>query len=340
MNSGKLVSGAVLGACVSTFVSALLVGCGGSNEASEQIITPDENSSSNLNNNGGTQDTGSQTVTTSSNKLGAWIWYIDEAGLVKNNHQDMASYLHEMGVQRVFIKISDINYQWQQNKISFAGNNVSCGVWQDACEPENLKLYKDLGIEVWAWTYNDSHSYEEQADMLQAAYQVGYDGYVLDIEVEFDGNSAELEKLMQAHQLRIESLNIDRANFPIAVTTWGNPKDHDMDIALLDDYVDVFMPQTYVEKWGSAYVDDIAGAINIGDCEYRELGASRPVWHIVSHEDGILDADSLSEFVTYAGPNASVWRVSNSNLMTEIAAMDWHATEFQQQDCSENNFDM
>ena len=41
----------------------------------------------------------------SENKLGAWLWYIDEQGLVKGDHKSMANYLAEMGVKRVFIKI-------------------------------------------------------------------------------------------------------------------------------------------------------------------------------------------------------------------------------------------
>ena len=48
----------------------------------------------------------SNTVNVAENKLGAWLFYIDEPGLVRTNHADMATYLASMGVKRVFIKIS------------------------------------------------------------------------------------------------------------------------------------------------------------------------------------------------------------------------------------------
>lgn len=280
-------------------------------------------------------------VTTSENKLGAWIFYIDEPGLVHNNHQDMAAYLADTGVKRVFIKISDINYQWQNNKLTFTDTGVNCGVWQDACEPDNLQYYKDEGLEVWAWTYNDVHSFEEQADMLEAAIKVGYDGFVMDIEVEFDGKSDLLKQLLDAHQSRLNSLaDITPAHFKFTATSWGNPKDHAMDIGLIDQYVDAHLPQTYIEKWGGSYLTDIANAIRLGDCEYRDLGAQKPIWHIISHEDDILSAADFDQFINYAGPNVSIWRIASQDKMTELNAIDWGVTSFESQDCSLNNFEL
>ncbi|NVK26155.1 MAG: hypothetical protein HWE10_14595 [Gammaproteobacteria bacterium] len=322
---------------------AVLPSCGSSSSNAESQTTD----TSQVPTDGEKQEQGSEDaegndkVIMDGNKLGAWIFYIDEPGLIHNNHQDMANYLADMGVKRVFIKISDINYQWQNNKISFTEFSVDCGVWQDACDPSNLEFYKQKGLEVWAWTYNDTHSYEEQADMLEAAIKVGYDGFVLDIEVEFDGDSESLKQLLEAHKSRFNSLaNSAPEHFKLAATTWGNPKDHDMNVALIDQYVDAHIPQTYIEKWGADFIADIAGTINIGDCEYRELGATKPIWHIISHEDKLLTAQDFNTFIQYAGPNASVWRISDSNLMTEASAIDWGNTSFQSQACSQNNFEL
>ncbi|MDU0113235.1 hypothetical protein RT723_09545 [Psychrosphaera aquimarina] len=314
----------------------VLISCGSSSpeEDTESSITTPDNVQQN-------NEIVYQDVTTPTNKLGAWIFYIDETTLVHNNHQDMANYLASVGIKRVFIKISDINYNWGSNKIAFNEDSVDCGEWQDACEPDNLAHYKQNGIEVWAWTYNDIGLYEDQADMLEAAVRVGYQGYVLDIETEFDGNSTELNNLLVAHSNRLASLTeILPEDFTFAATTWGNPKDHSMDIGLIDDYVDVHMPQTYIEKWGGSYLTDIAAGIRKGDCEYRDLGAEKPIWHIVSHEDKILSGDDLDTFIKYAGPNTSIWRIATSSLMTEIEAVDDATTTFKSQDCTLNNFDL
>lgn len=285
--------------------------------------------------------TGYTQVNTDTNKLGAWIFYIDQGGLVRNNHKDMAEYLAGIGIKRVFIKISDINYNWADNKITFDGDTVNCGVWQDACEPVNLQHYKDNGIEPWAWTYNDIGLYDDQADMLEAAIKVGYDGFVLDIETEFDNRPIDLEELVKTYRDRLTALSDEApAHFKLAATTWGNPKDHNMDVGIIDKYVDMHMPQTYVEKWGGSALENIALTIDLGDCEYRSLGAEKPIWHIVSHEDKILSADDLNTFVEYAGPNASMWRVADADQMIEIEAMDWHATSFQSGECTENNFEL
>ncbi|MDX5405600.1 MAG: C39 family peptidase [Chromatiaceae bacterium] len=283
------------------------------------------------------------TVNVTENKLGAWLFYIDEPGLVRTNHEDMATYLASMGVKRVFIKISDINYQWASNKITFSEDAVNCGVWQDACEPANLQYYKALGIEPWAWTYNDTHSVDEQADMLYAAAKVGYQGFVLDIEAEFNNTDQPLHDLLQAYhhrlrQARAEGL-IDNS-FLLTATSWGNPKDQGMNISIIDQYVDAHMPQTYVEKWGGNYLADIANTIKLGDCEYRQLGATKPIWHIVSHEDNIMTTASLDKFVHHAGPHASLWRIANASLATAPEAMNWQQLSYAPNDCSDNNLEL
>lgn len=272
----------------------------------------------------------------SENKLGAWLWYIDEQGLVKGDHKSMANYLAEMGVKRVFIKIHDINYAYQDNAISFDGDNVNCGIWQDACQPSNLQFYKDQGIEPWAWTYNHPFDTQAQTDMLYAAAKVGYSGYVLDIEAEFDNLRVPLETLLQAHRERLnQAVNegLVDTSFLMGVTTWGNPSDHAMAIDIIDSYADFHMPQTYIEKWGTE--NDIKGTIELGDCEYRNLGATKPIWHIVSHEDAILDSNKLDEFIEYAGPNASIWRIASPALASDIEKVNWQTLIYKKNDCSQ-----
>ncbi|MEE2000322.1 C39 family peptidase [Alkalimonas sp. MEB108] len=312
----------------------MLTACGGSNDsppAPETSLppTPPEDEV--------------ELVAVAENKLGAWIWYIDQPGLVRNNHADMAAYLADLGVKRVFIKISDINYRWQSNKIRFEEDGVFCGEWQDACEPANLQYYKDAGIEPWAWTYNDIHSYDEQADMLYAAALVGYQGFVLDIEEEFNRKDEPLHELFQAYHLKLRQARAEGLvdnRFLLVATSWGNPQDQGMNIGIIDQYVDAHMPQTYVEKWGGNYLSDIAETIRQGDCEYQALGATKPIWHIVSHEDNILTAEQLDTFVQHAGPNASLWRIADASLAHAVENMNWQQLEYQPNNCAEHNLQL
>ncbi|WP_394172971.1 hypothetical protein [Thalassotalea litorea] len=307
------------------FFSLSLVGCGGSGDSKPAAPAPVV-----------TQPENQETVTAvAENKLGVWLWYIDEAGLVKGDHQSMAKYLADLGVKRVFIKIHDINYFYEDNAITFTDAGVSCGVWQDACEPSNLQYYKNMGIEPWAWTYNDIGNTAVQVDMLEAAIAIGYQGFVMDIEVEFDHNPDALETIMKAHRDALnDAVNAGDtdASFLLGVTSWGNPKDHGMAIDIIDQYADFHMPQTYVEKWG--LTNQIKETIALGDCEYQTLGATKPVWHIVSHEDKVLSVEQLNEFIRYAGPNASLWRIHTPELATDIEKMAWNQTEYVANECS------
>lgn len=323
MNKITIIPSLVL--ATAALVGMSLVGCGGSGgsepAAPSPVVTPPDDQ---------------ETVTViAENKLGVWLWYIDEVGLVKGDHQSMATYLADLGVKRVFIKIHDINYFYADNAITFGDTGVSCGVWQDACEPANLQYYKDVGIEPWAWTYNDIGNTDAQVDMLEAAIAVGYHGFVMDIEVEFDHKREALETIMKAHRDALnDAVNAGEtdASFLLGVTSWGNPKDHGMAIDIIDQYSDFHMPQTYVEKW--QLTDQIKETIALGDCEYQTLGATKPVWHIVSHEDDVLTAEQLDEFVRYAGPNASVWRIHTPELAKDIEQMDWNQSEYVANDCS------
>ncbi|RHW76480.1 hypothetical protein [Colwellia sp. RSH04] len=316
---------------ISVLTLALLASCGGGSDSNEVEVKPEPPTTTPPL----VTPTDPETTSVTSNKLGAWLFYIDEPGLVKGDHQAMAKYLAEMGVKRVFIKIHDINYNYQSNAITFDGDSVNCGVWQDACEPSNLAFYVNEGIEPWAWTYNDISQLSAQTDMLYAAAKVGYTGYVMDVEVEFDGKKEQLETLMSAHRDKLnEAVNeglIDDS-FLLGVTTWGNPADHQMAIDVIDQYADFHMPQTYIEKWGTQ--NDIQGTIEQGDCEYQNLGATKPIWHIVSHEDGILDSVKLNEFIEHAGPNASIWRMHTPELAVDIEQVNWGLLNYKKNECS------
>lgn len=244
--------------------------------------------------------------------LGAWLWYIEGTGYT---HAQLADRLAALGVSRLYIKVAD-------------GTNI----WTEATNPQVPQTYLDAGIEPWAWSYNYPNNSAAQANALYYAAMTGYAGFVLDIETEFDGQSTSLTNLMSAFSNARQSAASQgyissAAAFPLYVTTWGNPADHQMRIDLMDPYVDGYMPQTYLEVWGDAYMDEATYWVNYGTAEYRSLGATRPVHHIVSSETGEITAGVIGEVFTTSGPESSLWRVPGGGTPTSIwdtwEAVDW-----------------
>ncbi|RHW76489.1 C39 family peptidase [Colwellia sp. RSH04] len=255
--------------------------------------------------------------TTVENRLGAWLWYIDEDGLNKS-HTQLANELSAMGVKRVFIKIAD--------------DTSNCSLFTDACSTTTTNIYKNKGIEPWAWSYNYPGDDVAQADALYKAAQYGYVGYVLDVEVEFNNTSAALHNIFQAFEsAKQDAINagLINASFPIGATTWSNPISQGMNVGIIDQYVDFHMPQTYVEVWGASYMANPKQWIEAGNSEYRTLGANKPIWHIVSTEYDNITSSQLSRFIDVAGPNTSIWRVPGGPV-PQAVWNDWSALNWQQ----------
>jgi hypothetical protein len=255
------------------------------------------------------------------NRLGAWLWYIDEAGM-NRTHSQLAQELAGMGVKRIFIKIAD--------------NATSCSLFADACSTQTTQIYKDAGIEPWAWAYNYPGNYTAQADALYTAAKYGYVGFVSDVEVEFNNTSAELHAMFQAFVAARNDAIRDgyaKSGFPLGATTWSNPIDQGMNVGIIDQYVDFHMPQTYLEVWGASYMANAKTWIEAGNEEYRILGAQKPIWHIVSTEYDEITAAQLNTFIDVAGPNTSIWRIPAGSVPQTV----WN--DWQQVNWSESQFD-
>lgn len=126
-------------------------------------------------------------------------------------------------------------------------------------------------------------------------------------------------------------------SWPVYVTTWGNPKDHNMHIEIIDKYVDGHMPQTYLEVWGESYMNEPAKWVKIGTCEYRELGAKKPIHHIVSTEYNKITAEQINIFFKWSGKESSIWRVPGTETPLSIwntwEDVNWDVSEFEQINC-------
>lgn len=180
-----------------------------------------------------------------------------------------------------------------------------------------------------------SRAESTQAQALSAAAASGYDGYVLDLETEFDGQAATLQSLLSAFsEARDAAVRAGKitGDWELRATTWGNPADHSFRIDILDQYVDAHMPQTYVEVWGGSYLSNLEDWIRVGTCEYRSLGATKPIHHIVSSEYNDITSAELNRFMSASGPETSIWRVPGTETPTSIwsdwEGVDWDVQQF------------
>lgn len=239
------------------------------------------------------------------NKLGAWLWYIDITGF--NSHDALADSLSALGVKRIYVKVAD--------------GKVDNVLWPELADKALVNTYKSKGMEVWAWSYNYPGNESLQAIALYQAAATGYQGYVIDVETEFDNRPQEAEKIFKAFYTSRDSAisaNLITADFKIYCTTWGNPEDHQFPISAIDPYVDAYMPQTYVENWGGNYISNLVYWIQYGNEEYRKLGATKPLHHIVSTEKDMISAVRVNEFFQTSGPESSVWVIPGDNTKLSI----------------------
>ena len=264
------------------------------------------------------------------NKYGAWLFYAEALG---KTHTQLADQLKAQGVKRIYVKIAD--------------GSQACSLFPDACLKSTTDIYRSRGIEPWAWAYNRPNNNAAQANALFQAAKAGYVGFVTDIEVEFDGQSSTIDALFQAFQAAREQARVAgyiagaATNFPIGATSWGNPRDHGMRVDIIDKYVDFHMPQVYLEVWGGSYMADPKRWIESTNCEYRSMGAVKPIWNIVSTEHDVITGSQLETFMAAAGPNASIWRIPGGGTSTAIwndwAGINWARNNFSEANCGAGN---
>ncbi len=248
------------------------------------------------------------------NKLGVWVWYVEHTGFT---HETLADTLSSLGVKRIYVKVADgvMDTVW----------------WHTIVDEELIETYHSHNMEVYGWSYNYPGSEFGQAVALYQAAETGYDGYVVDVEHQFDGDSANLYNLFSAFhfykQLALDQHIID-TSFKLGVTTWGNPIDHWFRVDVMDPFVDAYFPQTYVEIWGSWYMNNIPFWLDSTYNEYRAIGATKPIHHICATEKDIITVDQIDEFIAASGPKTSLWRVPGGGTPLSIwdtwNQVNWH----------------
>ncbi|MBK7807322.1 MAG: T9SS type A sorting domain-containing protein [Saprospiraceae bacterium] len=239
------------------------------------------------------------------NKLGVWLWYLEITGY--QSHDLLAEKLKSLEIKRVYVKVAD--------------GKVNTTIWPELTDKSVVDAYKKKGIEVWAWSYNYPGNDSLQAEALYLAIKTGYQGYVVDVETEFDNKTIELRNIFSSFdnaKRRATNDQIAPDDFKLYATTWGNPKDHNFKIAEIDPFVDGYMPQTYVENWGNTYINNISKWIEEGNKEFRLLGATKPIHHIISTEKGILSASQINNFFDNSGGESSIWRIPGADVPQSI----------------------
>ncbi len=258
------------------------------------------------------------------NQLGVWLWHVEDTGF---SHEVLATNLSQRDIKRVYVKVAD--------------GRIDSSRWTELVDTELIRDYKEHGIQPWAWSYNYRNNYADQAQAIYYAAKTGYSGYVVDVEIEFDGRATLLDSLFRAFHLAKQKAIADNhaaTDFQLYVTTWGNPRDHNYSIRNIDPYVDGFMPQTYVEYWGPNYVDDITFWIEEGNQEYLELGATKPIHHIASTATGVMTSELIDEFIAASGPETSLWRVPGGGVPIEVW-QDWNEVDWSMNFCEETATD-
>ncbi len=267
-------------------------------------------------------DADALTAPSSGNAMGVWVWYLEGTGY--SSHSALARDIAATGARRVYLKVADGAYDPAK--------------WPEVDDAAVPQAYKARGLEVFAWAYNYPGNEAAQAKALSRAARAGYQGFVTDVEVEFDRKPAEVRRFFQALSAgRDEARRNGWAGpgFKLYACSWGNPKDHGMAVDVMDEYVDAHLPQTYVETWGGTWLSNIANTIAVGTREYRDLGVKKPIFHVVSNERRGISVAQLNTFVAEASKQAnsgsavnevSVWRVPNagSAIWADLRAIRWN----------------
>jgi Secretion system C-terminal sorting domain len=253
------------------------------------------------------------------NKLGAWLWYIEITGF--QTHAQIADKLSSLGIKRIYVKVAD------------GVHNPA--IWPELTNTALVNAYKSRGLEVWAWSYNYPNNPTGQANALYKAAETGYQGYVVDVEMEFDGMTSQVSNLFSAFAAKKTQAIADNkadSTFKLYCTTWGNPVLHNFSINLIDPHVDGFMPQTYVEAWGPSYVNNLEYWIQVTNDEYAQLGATKPIHHINALEDGAMTAAQIDQYIAKAGPETSLWRIPGGGVSTSLWST-WEQIDWEKNFC-------
>ncbi|MCX8058435.1 MAG: hypothetical protein N3A58_03345 [Spirochaetes bacterium] len=253
------------------------------------------------------------------NKFGIWLWFIEDTSF--KSHEELANFLSKLGIRRIYIKVGDGSYNPNE--------------WPEINDNKLSYIYNKFGIEVWAWSYNYPKNEADQAKNLYFAAKNGYKGYVIDIEDEFENQETYTEKLFNEFyltKLKLRKEKIIDENFKIYCTTFSNPSEKNIYINIIDKYVDGFMPQTYFEEWGESFLKnfslkDYEYWIDKINQEFRNLGCTKPIYHIFSILKGKLPADLISKLLIKGGKESSLWRIpskENNEIINLIKNINWY----------------
>jgi len=257
------------------------------------------------------------------NKLGVWLWRMEQTGF--DSYEQLADSLSNLGIKRIYIKVAD--------------GGIDSVAWPTLVNRSITDIFHNYDMEAYAWSFNYPGNNESQAKALYASISTGYDGYVIDVESQFDGTTTVLDDLMRAFKAekqRAIDVGLIDDSFIMGVTTWGNPDDHNFRIDIMDPYIDAYFPQTYLEAWGPDFLENPGFWIEAGNREYRELGATKPIHHIINTERNLITSEQLNEFIKFSGAETSLWRIPGGSTTFAIW-QDWLLIDWNRSFCTLTN---
>lgn len=217
---------------------------------------------------------------------GAWIWVLDQL------RQDWVKALSATGCKRLYLKLVD------DSSVPKCWPEINKGL---------IANIKAAGFEVWGWGYfgNTTNLDSDAASSnVREAMARGLDGFVFDIEAEFEGRHQDYLKAL---------LEKSRPSIPagkMAFTSFADRADHpDIPWALLDGLCDLHMPQIYFEEWtlkANETVDSV-----VAECidSFKEL--KKPILPIFASEVGARYPASTTDLQRMLDkyPGSSIWRL-------------------------------
>lgn len=243
---------------------------------------------------------------------GLWIWRLSQL------RPDYLDALATAGCRRVYLKVFD---------------DASAEMfWKFQCSPDLVASFTSRGIEVFGWGYHfDRRTRIDVAAEVEAvgeALDCGLSGYVLDVESEVKepGTHAALSGLLDGLRARLGARSL-------GYTSFGHPGKHTgVPFRLLDDKVDLALPQIYYEKFsfGPTDEDEVQACLRA----HEVLGLRKPILPIWSSESDAARPASAGSLQSYLDrfPGSSIWRAPRNGEAGKAWMLDYRGAGHQDED--------
>jgi hypothetical protein len=162
---------------------------------------------------------------------GMFVWYLEAAE--RGDLAAIGARARAAGVRFVLVKCGDGGAAWRQ------------------FSPATVAALKAEGLEVHGWAYCYGEDVDAELAVAESCFEAGADGYVADVEAEYEGRWREAERFAEGlARLRRPGRLIGYTPLPVIDYHQALP------YAQLNRVADVVMPQLYVRALGDGWGPD------------------------------------------------------------------------------------